>query len=44
MEAIQEQITVEKDSRYAGFLDTQNQTAVSMTMVMSFLEEVSKKF
>ena len=43
MEATQELIIVEKDLRYAGFLDTQNQTAVSMIMVMSLLEEAFRK-
>ena len=44
MEAIQELIIVEKDLKYAGCLDIQNQIAVSMTMAMSSLEEASKKF
>ena len=44
MEAIQELIIVEKDLRYAGFLDNPNQTAVFMIMAMSSLEEASKKF
>ena len=44
MEVIQELIIVEKDLKYAGCLDTQDQTAVFMTMVMNSLEEGSKKF